>query len=242
MKLSIIIPTFNEEKLLQNLLEQISNSNLKKKYQYEVIVSDGKSNDSTIDIAKNFADKVIVHSEQKRQLISEGRNNGAKIAEGEIFVFINADIKFENFEKFLEKIYQDFLPSKNIAMTCAVKVFPEDEIFSDKIFLNFYNYYFYFLNLIGMGMGRGECQVVRKKDFDLLGGYNEKMAAGEDFDFFKRLRNKGKIMFDMSCHVYESPRRYRKYGHLKVFFTWLGNALSVILFKKSYSEDWIDIR
>jgi hypothetical protein len=49
-------------------------------------------------------------------------------------------------------------------------------------------------------------------------------------------------MFVMGCPVYESPRRYRKYGHLKVFFTWLGNALSVILFKKSYSEDWIDIR
>ncbi len=242
MKFSIIIPTFNEEKLLGNLLKQISDSKLKQKYNYEVIVSDGNSKDNTLEIANQFADKVVVHSEQRRQLISEGRNIGAKVARGETLVFINADIKFDNFEKFMQRVEQVFLPSNNIAMTCAVKVFPEEEVFWDKIFLGFYNYYFYFLNLIGMGMGRGECQVIRKKDFDLLGGYNEKMVAGEDFDLFKRLRSKGKIMFLMSCHVFESPRRYRKYGHLKVFFTWLGNALSVIFFKKSYSEDWIDIR
>ncbi len=242
MKYSIIIPTFNEEKLLPALLSEISDAELKKRFDYEVIVSDGGSRDKTLEIAKRYADKVVEHHESSRQLISQGRNRGAETASGEILIFINADIRISELEKLFMKIEDEFFPGNYIAMTCGVKVFPEDEIFSDRLFLGFYNRYFSFLNFIGLGMGRGECQVIRKVDFFELNGYNEEMAAGEDFDLFKRLRRKGKILFLKTFFVFESPRRYRKYGHVKVFFTWLANALSVMAFNKSLSDDWEDIR
>ncbi len=242
MKYSIIIPTYNEEKLIPHLLVQLSDNELKKKFDYEVIISDGGSKDKTLEFAYQYADKVVEHTENKKQLISEGRNRGAESSAGGILIFLNADVKIPDVRNFFEAIESDFLSSQYIAMTCAVTVFPEEEIFTDKIFLSFYNYYFSFLNKIGLGMGRGECQVLRRKDFFSLGGYNEKMVAGEDFDLYKRLRKKGKILFLRSSCIYESPRRYRKYGHLKIFFTWLANALSVMLFRKSASKEWEDIR
>ncbi len=242
MKFSIIIPTYNEEKLIGNLLAGLSEEEIKNKFDYEIVVSDGGSKDGTREIAKKYADKFVEHSGNRRQLISEGRNKGAQISTGEVLIFINADIRIPNLELLFETIEKKFIPSNYVAMTCSVKVFPEEEIFADKIFLGFYNRYFSFLNFIGLGMGRGECQIVRRKDFFDLNGYDEKMAAGEDFDLFKRLRKKGKILFVQSYTVYESPRRYRKYGHVKVFFTWLANALSVIFLKKSASSQWEDIR
>jgi len=51
LRYSIIIPTLNEEKLLPNLLKLLSHQELKKKYDYEIIVSDGGSKDCTIEIA-----------------------------------------------------------------------------------------------------------------------------------------------------------------------------------------------
>ena len=91
-------------------------------------------------------------------------------------------------------------------------------------------------------MGRGECQIVPKNLFDRIGGYNNSLVAGEDFDLFKRIRKKGKILFDKSLVIYESPRRYRKYGHTKIFFSWLLNAVSVIFKNKSASKEWEEVR
>ncbi len=242
MKISVIIPALNEEKLIGGLLRSLSDKKLKEKFDYEIIVSDGGSKDRTLEIAKKYADKIIEHKSDKRQLIAEGRNAGAKAAEGGILIFLNADTRLEDAQKLFETALGEFYGSDKIAMTCPVKVFPEEEVFPDKIFLGFYNKYFHLLNLIGLGMGRGECQVIRASDFWSIGGYNEELAAGEDFDLFKRLRKKGDIFYAKDCYVYESPRRYRKYGHWKIFFTWLANALSVIFANKSASKEWEEIR
>ncbi|MCF6271264.1 MAG: glycosyltransferase [Melioribacteraceae bacterium] len=242
MKYSFIIPTLNEEKLLPILLEQIKISGVIEKYNCEIVISDGCSFDSTIEIAKKYTDKIIQHSGANRQTIAEGRNNGASIASGNILIFIDGDIIFDNLNKFMKKVESIFNSNEYLAMTCYINIHPDERIFSDKIFLNFYNWYFRILNNIGVGMGRGECQIVPKDLFETIGGYNNSLVAGEDFDLFKRIRKKGKILFDKSLIIYESPRRYRKYGHTKIFFAWLLNAVSVIIKNKSTSKEWEEVR
>ena len=88
--ISIIIPVLQEEKLLFRTMS-IFTPERKRRFGLEIIVSDGGSTDATISIAKEFADKVICHTEQRRQTIAEGRNKGAEHAQGDIFVFLNAD-------------------------------------------------------------------------------------------------------------------------------------------------------
>lgn len=242
VKLSIIIPALNEEKLLPVLLEQLTEPSLRKKYNYEIIVSDGGSTDKTVSIAKQFTDMVVSAPVGGKQNIAQGRNTGAGIAGGEILVFLNCDTMIENPFEFFDLIVNKFYPGKYLAMTCAVKVFPVDSKFSDLVFLTFYNYYFWLLNILGLGMGRGECHVIRKEIFEDLKGYNEKLIAGEDFELFKRIRRKGKILFANNITVFESPRRYRKYGHFKILLTWLSNAISVIFTKKSLSKNWEQVR
>ncbi|MBL1211963.1 MAG: glycosyltransferase [Ignavibacteriae bacterium] len=242
MKYSIIIPTLNEEKLLPNLLAQLTDENLRDNFNFEIIVSDGGSSDNTVGIASNLADKVITHEKSSKQNISEGRNAGAEIAEGDILIFLNGDIELENPHKFFESIQTKFVDSKYLAMTCSVVVFPDERKFIDSIFLTFYNYYFHALNVIGLGMGRGECHIVRKNIFWNMNGYNVKLAAGEDYDLFKNIRQEGKILFDQKLFIFESPRRYRKRGHFKILFTWLLNSIFVTLKNKSLSKEWEQIR
>ncbi len=239
---SIIIPTLNEEKLLPQLLKVIDNADLKKKYNYEIIISDGGSTDKTLEIAEKHADIIIKNKEGYAQNISMGRNVGAKAANGEFLIFYNGDIFIENLENVFSTIKNKFLNNKFMAMTCCVKVFPEEQKFVDVVFQTFYNYYFHFLNIVGLGMGRGECHIIKKSIFKEYGGYNEDLAAGEDFDLFRRIRKDGKILFARNLTVYESPRRYRKIGHFKILFTWLINSIYIIFAKTSKSTEWKEVR
>jgi len=242
MKYSFIIPTLNEEKLLPILLDQFVECDIFKKFDSELIISDGGSVDSTVAVAKKYTDKIVVHNSEYRQTIAEGRNIGAKIASGEIFIFIDGDILFSDLSKFMERVDRIFNKNRYLAMTCYINIHPSERLFSDTLFLNFYNFYFRILNNIGVGMGRGECQIIPKTVFYEVGGYNQKLVAGEDFDIFKRIRKKGKILFDKNLIIYESPRRYRKFGHSVIFFAWLINAISVIFKNKSASKEWEEVR
>ena len=75
-ELSIIIPTYNEEKGIPILIKSIQAQNYK---NYEIIVADAKSKDNTVKVAKKLGARVV-----RGGLPARGRNNGAKVAKGEI--------------------------------------------------------------------------------------------------------------------------------------------------------------
>jgi glycosyltransferase involved in cell wall biosynthesis len=248
LKYSIIIPTLNEEKLLPQLLEQLTAEIILPKSDYEIIISDGGSKDGTEQIAARFGCSFLRHDPNIKDNISAGRNKGGMKAQGEWLIFLNADVRLDNvknFFNFLEKIIYSPSPGKSsdlLAISGHVKVFPEEEILSDRIYHGFYYYYFHLLNFLGMGNGRGECQIIRKDIFTKIGGYDINLAAGEDFDLFRRIKKIGKILLTSSLLVYESPRRFRRFGYLNVTFMWLKNSSSIVLMKKSISREWEEVR
>ena len=242
MKYSIIIPTFNEEKLLPNLLKQLTNPELRKNFNYEIILSDAHSTDKTIEIASKLVDKIIENNSGRKQNIAIGRNEGAKAATGDILIFLNADITINNPINFFSIIKNKFENSQFVAMTCKVDVEPSEEKLSDKIFHIFNNNYFHLLNLMGVGMARGECQIIRKEIFWKAGANQEQLAAGEDFDLFMRIRKLGKVLFVNEVTIYESPRRYRKYGYWNISCSWFKNSVSVVLKNKSLDQEWEQVR
>jgi len=239
--ISVIIPTLNEEKLIARVLRQFD-EDIRTRFEIELIVSDGGSSDRTLDIAQRYVDKIVNHTGDRKQNIAEGRNKGAEISKGDVLVFFNADTELDNPKLFFEKIKIFGNNNTYSGLTCNIEVFKNEEKISDKLFHSFYNKYVKILNGIGLGMGRGECHVIKREYFYKAGKYNEKMFAGEDFDLFKRLRKLGKIKVESGLTVRESPRRYRKFGYFKVIFHWLKNSIWILIFKRSSSNDWEPVR
>ena len=194
--ISVIIPVLQEEKLLEQTLRNYP-AELRFKYNIELIVSDGGSTDRTVEIAEKFADIVVRHDGTHRQTIAEGRNKGAEVACGNILVFINGDTFPENPEMFFEFIsnWNSYNSGNHnySALACPVSVAPREILFRDKIFYKLHNFYVWLLNSLGFGMGRGECQIIKRDVFLSTGGYNQDIAAGEDFDLYRRISKIGKI-------------------------------------------------
>jgi glycosyltransferase involved in cell wall biosynthesis len=243
--LSIVVPVLNEERLIERTLGSFPLS-LRRRYGAELIVSDGGSSDRTVAIAKQHADVVVEHREARRQTIAEGRNRGAERARGDLLVFINGDTVPPEPQRFLEalcEVSQTIAAGSGVAaIACPVAIAPAERRASDELFHRFFNTYVRLLNRIGLGMGRGECQVMPRALFERVGGYNATMAAGEDFDLYKRLAQHGRIGHHDGLLVYESPRRFRRYGYLRVLGQWTLNGIAVAIAGRSYSKEWEQVR
>jgi len=198
--LSIILPTYNEEKYLPNLLKSIKKQSYK---DYEIIIADS-SKDKTKLIAKKFKCKVV-----NGGYPPIARNNGAKISKHDL-LFLDADVIFKNqnfLKKFLKKIKQNNL---DIA-TC--KVIPDSKKLSHKIYYFIKNYgnKYRFKKHVS-----GQCLFITKKLFKNINGYDETLLLGEEHDLAQRAVKTGaKYDFFMDLHVYNSPRRIEKEGFFK---------------------------
>lgn len=244
-RVSVVIPTLDEVKRIGWLLETFT-PDLRTRFGLEVIVSDGGSTDGTLEIAHRLADRVVVHPGPERQNISEGRNAGAAVASGDVLLFFNADVRFpDDAEAFLADLID---AAEDGAATCRVGVHPDDARLADRLVLGACNVLFCGMNLVGGGMGRGECHAVRRDVFEAVGGYNEMYAAGEDFDLYHRIaqrarrRGEGRIRFLWHWVLFEDPRRYRQIGYARTMWAWLRNSLYVTFFGRSYSKEWDPIR
>ena len=82
MKISVIIPTLNEESHIEKTLQSIT----QQQGDYELYVVDGGSTDNTIAIAKRYAG--VINNKRGRAV---QMNTGAKFCKGDVLLFLHAD-------------------------------------------------------------------------------------------------------------------------------------------------------
>jgi glycosyltransferase involved in cell wall biosynthesis len=240
--ISIIIPTLNEESVIEKTLLSLKRLTL----PHEVIISDGNSKDKTIEIAQRLADKVIVHTTPERQTIAAGRNAGAdaRSADCKYVIFIDADCQIMEPDRFFTKMIADFdQDPKLVAANVAIRVLPEFETLPDKLIFSSMNEYMWFVNnVLHLAVSAGEFQMFRNETFKAIGGYDPKLVAAEDVDIFQRMSKIGKVRFEKGLTIYHTGRRAHKIGWPKLLSLWIINPVWMMIRGKALSSEWKPIR
>jgi glycosyltransferase involved in cell wall biosynthesis len=244
-KLSIVIPTKNEAKYIDRTLAQFTGR--LDRYALEVIVSDANSTDGTAEIVREYAARYgdrhfkLVQA-QGKQNIAIGRNLGAAAATGDILFHMDADVIIPQQERFFEEVLRTFARPEVVAATVPLRVYPEETRLSDRFYHVFMNMVIRLSFLAGVYLAKGECQLVRRRVFEKIGGYNEKIVAGEDCNLFYRLSKEGHISYLWRLRVQHSPRRFRQFGYLGISWIYLREGLSLLFLRKSYAKEWTPVR
>lgn len=204
---SVIIPTLNEEVYLPRLLECLKKQTFQ---EFEIIVSDASSKDKTRDIAESYGAIVVDGGKP-----AVGRNNGAKAAKGDILVFIDADVEFD--ENFLGDAILDF---NNKKLDLAIPYFKEvHDSRKIRLFLKQSNLNKKIMQHTRFPDGTGQLSIIRKSAFEKLGGYKE-IDIAEDTDLYWRAARKKYRVGTVSAKFYSSTRRLEKKGISFLLILW----------------------
>jgi hypothetical protein len=231
-KFSIIIPALNEEKFLPNLLDSLSNQTFA---NFEVIVVDGKSKDSTVLVAKSYTGKVPALTtliSEKRSLPAQ-RNLGASKATGEWLIFVDADSVLLPYCLTQIDAYISRENPKFFTSWCT----PDSNDMGDALIVLFWNLVLESLIRFKRQLSPGPLTVIRKDVFSDIGGYDLTHDFNEDVDLSLRLYTHGISLTMLRETVYVvSLRRLRAQGKLKVAQQYVQASLPVLFFSKSLSK------
>ncbi|MGE7874034.1 glycosyltransferase [Bacillus paramycoides] len=229
VKFSIIIPAHNEEKYIRKCLDSIAKASEAYKDQTEVIVVLNRCTDKTGEIAKSYNCITLKNNDKN---LSKIRNEGAKIASGEIIITIDADTQMT--ESMLSNVDKYLASGKYIGGGVTGKF----ERISLGIFLSA------MLIIIPLLFKYGAISVgifwCYKKDFMAINGFNENMLMAEDADFAKRLKELGKQnnkkFGTIKNGMITSCRRFDKYGDWAL----LKNPKVILAYLKGNDKKYAD--
>ncbi len=238
--ISIVIPAHNEEGVIGETLRRLREGARAAGVEVEIILSDDGSTDKTADVAAGVADFVVRYAGQQPKTIGAARNRGAAIARGDILMFLDSDVWLRDPHTFFPAIIQHFESNqKLVAMTVSMRVEPTAETRADRFVLSCFDAYFRFANnVLHWGLTHGKCMIVRTTAYKQVGGINEHLIASEDADLFMRLSKVGRTLLDSTLRVYFSGRRAHVMGWPKLLWQWTLNGIWIVVFKKSYSQNW----
>jgi len=227
MKVSIVIPTLNEEKLIQATLSSIRSQETN--HEIELIVVDSYSEDRTVDIAKEFADKILF---APPGIIAVARNKGSMESKGEIIVSAGADSIYD--KHWIEELIAPI--EKGKAVATAGKLLPMDGNLVENVFAEYIlNPIQFFTFSFGMPYAGGDNMAFSRKAFLNVGGFRTDLVTSEDLDLLKRLRKVGRISYCSKAVAIVSMRRVKKWGYAKYLYFHSTNFLKMQFSGKAHS-------
>jgi glycosyltransferase involved in cell wall biosynthesis len=238
MTLSIICPTYNEEKYISQTLESFISQKYHS-FELEILICDGMSTDKTRDIVRSFSSKyskirLVDNPERKTPYAF---NAGLREASGEYIAILGAHTKYA--DNYLQVCYDELIKSGSIGCT--------GRVITKAAFNNYEAKICEWVMLSTFGVSTSSFRamkegythsvnfpVFKKQALQNLGGYNTAMERNQDNDMNQRLLDAGHKLYctwKTNC-LYRPPANLKslfKYGYRNGFW----NAKSLLVHAKS---------
>jgi len=207
VKVSIVVPAYNEEKRIADTL------NCLKKQTYpdiELIVVNNNSQDKTGMIAKQYCEAVFL---EKTPGYISAVNRGAKEATGTLITFCDADTLYP--ANWIQNVVNTFNKNKKAVVVYGTADTYDSNWFSNKMNGFFYTQFLRLSRLFGLDNTSGFNFVMKRDAFLKVGGYDPQFKKmSPDIELGKRLKSIGKVVFNPRIKVSSSFRRYQEGGVL----------------------------
>lgn len=195
--LSVIIPAHNEEAYLGRTLESLQAQEYPR---FEIIVVANGCSDRTALVAQQACDRLLVLPQRG---ISRARNLGARMAQGEILVFLDADTLLQ--PKALEIIAGQF--TRDISAG-TLRGIPDSPRLTFRLLYGLKN----LMNASALHKGSIGVIICWKDHFSAVGGFDERLHVMENSVLIRKLDGLGKYRCLRGTAAVTSMRRYEKAG------------------------------
>lgn len=244
MKISFVIPAYNEERLLPRCLQAILGDTSIREHEREVIVVNNASTDKTKEIAASFPSVRVV--DEPRKGLSQARHTGFLHARGELIANIDADTHLPT--EWIAKVLDVFEKNPRLVALSGPVIYDGISSIVHHCIRLYYRCGFALIGLLrfcgkSVSMIQGGNFVVRRSALETIGGYNITLDFyGEDTDIACRLSAVGDILFDMDFSMPSSARRFHKEGLIMTAFRYSLNFFSIVFFRRPATKKFLDVR
>lgn len=218
---SVVIPTRNSIRTIEIALKSVHSQTYP---NIEIIVVDQQSIDGTQEIAKRYANKLLITQGDKFYSAPPiSRNLGAKESKGKYLLHMDSDMELA--PTVLEECVS--LLEKNPKLL-ALKIHEHD------IGIGFWSRAKMLERKCYIGYDAIEAaRFMRRSIFDKLGGYDENLRSSEDWDMSKRIQKQGEIA-SIPSFINHHLGKLEFFSQVKKKFNY-GLTLSVVLKKHGFN-------
>ena len=258
MRLSFVVPAYNEEAYLPACLESILSQTTSKTglaVPCEIIVVNNASTDRTREVALRYPGVMVV--DEPRKGLTFARQAGFAASTGDLIANVDADSRLT--PGWVAKVLSTFAEAEATALTKSdthrplaafsgplvyYDLTPRQRVLVHVFYMTAWTSYAINRYILRVGsMVQGGNFVVNRAALEAIGGFNTAISFyGEDTDIARRLNDVGEVRFTFDLKMSSSARRIKSEGMLTMAARYSINYLWTTFFKRPFTDTYVDIR
>lgn len=244
MKLSFVIPAYNEQDNIAKCLVSVCEQAAAYPGQVEIIVVDNASTDRTGEIARAFSGVNVI--EEPHKGLVRARHAGYTASSGELIANVDSDTVL--MPGWLNTVFKEFSANPGLVGLSGPFKYTDLKKHHARWVDFFYRvaHVVYFVNRFILRKGsmlQGGNFVVTRAGMEKIGGFDTSIEFyGEDTDIARRLFEVGDVKFTRKLQVYSSGRRLAAEGLFTMATRYTKNYFWMIFLKRPHDQKYIDVR
>ena len=244
MRLSFVVPAYNEADYLAACLDSIVRETRGNAVQTEVIVVNNASTDGTRAVALRYPEVKLV--DEPRKGLTYARQAGLAACTGELIANVDADSRLP--KGWLQDALDEFDRTPGLVALsgplCYYDLTRRQSLLVQVFYLLAWATSVTNRYVLRVGsMVQGGNFIVSRSAMERIGGFDVSIAFyGEDTDIARRINAVGKVRFTFRLKMFSSSRRLKKEGILRTAWRYTVNYFWVTFLQRPYTQEYRDIR